>query len=151
MHRVLVVANQTLGGEELLKEIERRAKSQLCEFFVLVPATPLSDLAHGSGAVRHPAASAVFADAGSNDGSGAAEARLNRELDRLRAVGLKAAGEIGDPDPVKAVDDAVSESRFDEIVIATLPPGPSRWLRQDLVHRVQRRVNRPVTHVISTA
>ena len=150
MHRVLVVANQTLGGMELLKEIERRAASQLCEFFVLVPATPPADLHSAPIAIRSDgASSSVFSDAGANDGAAAAEARLNRELDRLHAAGFKASGEIGDPDPVKAVDAAVTAGTFDEIIIATLPAGPSRWLRQDLVHRVQRHVSLPVTHVVA--
>ena len=150
MHRVLVVANQTLGGAELLKEIERRAGTQLCEFFVLVPATPLSELAPvptGGQVGMSP----VFSGVSGNDGTAAAEWRLNRELDSLRAAGFKVQGATGDPDPVQAVDDAMTSQEFDEIIIATLPPGPSRWLRQDLVHRVQRRVSVPLTHVVSAS
>jgi hypothetical protein len=40
---------------------------------------------------------------------------------------------------------------FDEIILSTLPAGPSRWLRQDLPHRLARVTRIPVTHVIGSA
>jgi hypothetical protein len=139
MHRVLIVANQTLGGAELQREIEQRAASEPCEFWVLVPATPLSDLA----VVPHALAS--------SEGTGLAEARLEKELDRLKAAGVTAGGEIGDPDPILAIRDTLKGREFDEIILATLPQGVSRWLRQDLVHRVQRRFPQRLTHVVSAS
>jgi hypothetical protein len=138
MRRVLIVANQTLGGAELQHEIADRTASEPCEFWVLVPATPMSDQVVPQGFVAE-------------DGAAAAEARLHQELSRLGALGVTAAGEIGDPDPVEAIRQTLDTREFDEIILATLPQGVSRWLRQDLVHRVQRKFPQKVTHVVSSA
>jgi len=138
MRRVLIVANQTLGGAELQHEIAERTASEPCEFWVLVPATPMSDQVVPQGFVAE-------------DGAAAAETRLQLELSRLGALGVTAAGEIGDPDPVEAIRQTLDTREFDEIILATLPQGVSRWLRQDLVHRVQRKFPQKVTHIVSSA
>lgn len=66
----------------------------------------------------------------------------------LGMAGLEVeAGLVGDPDPVAAVDDALPTREFDEVVVATLPRGISRWLRLSLPHRLRRMTDLPVTHV----
>jgi hypothetical protein len=138
MRRVLIVANQTLGGTELQREIAARTASGPCEFWVLVPATPMSDQIVPTGLTPE-------------DGTAVAEVRLDKELTRLSELGVTAAGEIGDPDPIAAIQQTMAAREFDEIILATLPQGVSRWLRQDLVHRVQRKFPHQVTHVVSAA
>jgi GABA permease len=138
MRRVLIVANQTLGGTELQREIADRMESGPCEFWVLVPATPTSDQIVPTGLTPE-------------DGTAVAETRLDKELTRLGELGVTAAGEIGDPDPIEAIRATMAARDFDEIILATLPQGVSRWLRQDLVHRVQRKFPHKVTHVVSAA
>jgi hypothetical protein len=83
------------------------------------------------------------------DGTALAENRLEKEVARLGELGLSVAGEIGDPDPLEAIRATLAVREFDEIILATLPQGVSRWLRQDLVHRVDRKFALPVTHVVS--
>ena len=56
---------------------------------------------------------------------------------------------IGDPSPVRAIDDVLIEHPHDEIILSTLPPGISRWLNRDLPRRVEQRFALPVTTVIS--
>ena len=149
MRNILVVANQTLGGTQLQEVIRRRAEREECAFWVLVPATATADLSvpPPTGMGGMPGASG---GAGA-DGAAAAELRLGRELDRLMASGVKAEGEIGDPDPLRAISDALAGRSFDEIILATLPQGISRWLKQDLVSKVHRRFSLPVTHVVADA
>jgi hypothetical protein len=55
---------------------------------------------------------------------------------------------VGDPDPFRAVSDAVAERRFDEIILSTLPPGLSRWIDADLPARLRNNFAIPLTHVI---
>jgi hypothetical protein len=73
--------------------------------------------------------------------------RLESFLDRLRALGVEAAGEVGDRDPVSAVRDALRGREIDEIVLSTLPPGISRWLGLDIPSRLRGAVSVPVTVV----
>jgi cell pole-organizing protein PopZ len=70
-------------------------------------------------------------------------------LERFRKLGAEAQGEVGDERPLEAIADAVREEAFDEIILSTLPPGLSRWLRQDLPHRVERTFDVEVTHVVA--
>lgn len=123
--QTLVIANQTVGGEPLFAELKRRADEGPHRFTVIVPQ-----------------------DGG--DGHHAAEARerLKALLGRLHEEGIPATGGIGDPDPFTAVMNALQFYRVDEIVISTLPKMRSRWLRSDLVERVQRATACPVEHVV---
>jgi hypothetical protein len=78
-----------------------------------------------------------------------AQHRLGQLLDELRRLGAEADGEVGHPDPLRAVSDELSSRSFDEVIVSTLPQPISRWLAMDLPHRLQRRFNLPVTTVIA--
>jgi hypothetical protein len=140
---VLIIANRTLGGDALRQVLEERLDAGPVRFHVVVPAT------------RHPGLMqrAIDAYAGEPDpgelaeGQAADRLRLERELARLRALGARADGEVGDADPVQAALDASVEHRFDEVVLSTLPAGASQWLNMDLPSRLERALDRPVTHV----
>jgi GABA permease len=134
MSRVLVVANETVGAEELLAEIRRIADCRTSRFFVVAPAVAGT---HGLGA---------WNQSGAID---AARARLDRMLRLLREEGLDADGEIGDMLPLAAMGDALRQFEAELIVISTHPPGRSRWLHRDLVAQARRRFGLPITHVIS--
>jgi hypothetical protein len=85
----------------------------------------------------------------STEGAAIARARvvLEQALVRFREDGIDATGEVGDGDPVLAVGDVLNRFDIDEIVVSTLPPGVSRWLKRDLPNRLRRRYGIPVTHV----
>jgi hypothetical protein len=123
--QTLVIANRTAGGEPLFAELKRRAAESPHRFTVIVP----QDGGHG-----HHAAEA--------------RERLTALLERLHREGIPATGGIGDPDPFTAVMNALQFYRVDEIVISTLPKMRSRWLRADLVERVERATACPVEHVV---
>jgi hypothetical protein len=132
MRRYLIVANQTLGGTHLARKVGECIASGPCVFYVVVPATPPQEwVAWTEGGAR-----------------AVAELRLERALARFRALGAEVEGEVGDPRPLEAVADILMQRAFDEILISTLPPGPSRWLRRDLPRRMERRFGLPVTHLV---
>jgi hypothetical protein len=129
---ILVVANRTAESPELLEALKRRAAEGDAVFSLLVPATP-----HG-----------VAWAADMHSGGGEAEQHMENAVERMRAEGLDvSAGKVGDPDPVAAVQDEVNFTKYDEIVVSTLPGGISKWLKLDLPHRVERSTGLPVTHV----
>jgi cell pole-organizing protein PopZ len=146
MRRYLIVANQTLDTEELSRAVEARSAAGPAEFWVLVPATPVTDLARPAflpsmGGVPVPVRSTV------EESRALARSRLDDALARLRAAGVTADGEVGDPDAFRAIEQALATRQFDEIVVSTLPARLSRWLHQDLPSRVERTFHVPVTHV----
>jgi DHA1 family bicyclomycin/chloramphenicol resistance-like MFS transporter len=152
VHQYLVVANHTLGGQELLDAIRDRMSRGPAEFWVLVPATPTIHLINDFNALScaFPVELDVLPSARTRDeGIADAKSNLDTELHRLREIGAKADGAVGDPDPMKAIENTLAQRRFDEIVLSTLPPGISRWLAWDLPHRVRARTEVPLTVITS--
>lgn len=134
MPRYLVVANQTLAGRHLVDEVrERMDEDEDARFHVVVPATP----PHEQMTWTEGEAEAV------------ARERLDQALFEFRELGADASGEVGAARPMDAIRDALRVSDFDEIILSTLPAGPSRWLRQDLPSRVERTFELPVTHLVA--
>jgi hypothetical protein len=148
MQRYMVVANQTLGGDELLAAVRERMAAGPGEFWVVVPATPVNSM---TPIVPMPVMGGVPMLPGSpEDGRRVAEQKLQEELQRLRAAGATVDGAVGDPDPVRAVGEALEGGRFDEVIVVTLPTHLSRWLHQDLPHRLQHKFHVPVTHIATS-
>ena len=146
MRHYMVVANQSLGGEELMNVIKDRMGAGPCDFFVVVPATPAKELVPNI--IPMPVMGGVpLLEASPEEGRKAAEARLQSALKQLAAAGATTDGHVGDPDPVHAVENALASRQFDEIIVSTLPAHVSRWLHQDLPHRLQHKFHLPVTHV----
>jgi membrane protein implicated in regulation of membrane protease activity len=131
--RVLVVANETVGGEELWSVIEELALAAKTEFFVVSPA--LNSRLKTWTSDEDPARAA-------------AQKRLDATLQRLASIGIEARGDIGDVDPLVAIEDAVRLFRPDEIVVSTHPEGRSNWLERGIVSAVRERYDVPLTHVV---
>ena len=119
--RVLVVANRTASTQRLLDEISRRAEREPTRFTLLIPDAPNRKAADWTLEVAIP---------------------LLRRAARAPVDHL-----VGGPDPFIAVQNAVRGHDFDEIIISTLPRRTSKWLRRDLIHRVES-LGLPVTAVI---
>jgi len=151
VHRYLVVANQTLGGPELMDVIRERMERGPAEFWVLAPATPAAQLIGDFGALSgafplDPSVMPTAADL-RDEGIAVARSNLDTELARLREIGAMADGAVGDPNPMTAIEKALAGQQFDEIILSTLPPGISRWLALDLPSRIQRKFDVPLTVV----
>jgi hypothetical protein len=132
--RILVVANQTAEGSELLEEIANRCRGNDCEVMLVCPGMVGSRAEHWASDV--------------DKGMDAARERMARSVAALRRVGVEVRADVGDPDPNLAIEDALRVFPADEIVISTLPPGESRWLEHDVVERTRREVDLPMTHVV---
>ncbi len=155
MSRFLVVANQTIGGSELMDEIRRRIASGPSSFYVLVPATTATSTAYAkvmaSGDTGpSPSATAGFAandEAMAHRAETISRSRLGQLINQIRDQGAEAEGDVGPADPIKAIEEVIALGGFDEIIISTLPAGASRWLRLDVPNRAKRKFKIPVTTV----
>ena len=131
--RILVVANETVGGETLCEEIHRRSEGVDEHVLVVSPAlnSPLKHWVSDEDGAR-----------------AAASQRLTESLVKLRSLGVNAEGEVGDADPLQAIEDALRTFGADEIIISTHPEGRSHWLERGVVDRARERFALPLTHVI---
>ena len=132
-HHILVIANETLSGHELLELLRRKSEGVREQVLVVAPAlnTP----------VRHWASDEDGARA-------AAQQRLDASLERLVAAGVDVRGEVGDGDPLQAIEDALRTFGAHEIVISTHTEGRSHWLQRDVVGAARERFDVPITHVV---
>jgi hypothetical protein len=122
---VLVIANETVIGSQLLDRIRERASRGNASFLLI---SPQSDPSEGA----HPEA----------------ERRLKRALAELRGSGIDAHGQVAHPDPFSAALEAMREERVDEIIVSTFGPEKSGWLRRDLIDRLRQETSLPVEHVM---
>jgi DNA-binding LacI/PurR family transcriptional regulator len=124
VRHVLVVANQTVGGPELIRSLERRSTSSPHRFTVIAP------------------------QSGGEGSEAATQQRLDQTLRELRKAGLDVTGYVTHPDPLTSIRNAFQNHPADEIVISTLPQSKSRWLRGDLITQATRATGRPVEHLV---
>lgn len=125
MAKYLLVAHQTAERRELLEVAKKLAAQDAhARFTLLVPATPVGDLMTWE----------------EGETQEVARARARSASEALQRHGINLVGvRVGDADPVLAVDDEyVARRRYDAIVISTLPPGLSRWIKMDVVSRLRR-------------
>ena len=133
MKTILVVANETLGGAALLERIREHAEAEGGDVRVVI-CVPRTKPRHGN----------IIYDEAVYD---AAQVRIDLARSVLRAEGIDAIGEPGDPDPYTATMNALGFFHIDDVVISTLPETRSGWLRAGLIDRVARATNVPVEHV----
>lgn len=133
-HRLLVVANETVGGEALLAEIGERCRGRDCEILLVTPAVSVSRTEHWVSDV--------------DEAIELARQRMELSLIAIGELGLRARGEIGESDPNVAIEDALRVFPADEIVISTHPPHRSRWLERRVVERAREEIDLPITHVV---
>jgi nucleotide-binding universal stress UspA family protein len=132
-HRILVVANETISGQELLETIQQKSAGVQERVLLVCPAL--------NSPLRHWVSD-------EDDARAAAQARLDTSLASLQAAGIDARGEIGDGDPLQAIEDALRTFAPDELIISTHPVGRSHWLERGVVERAKERFDLPVTHVV---
>ena len=135
MARFLVVADRTATSPELVERVRQLVTEdpEPTSVTLLIPA-------------RSP----------SPQWAGEAKAAARRTGDRATAL-FEAAGAktvsavVGDVSPLLAIEDELAEhpGEYQAVVLSTLPPGISRWLRLDVHHQAERRLDVPVFHVVA--
>lgn len=136
MARYLVVCDQTLESHKLLAQMQELGEGRPCTYHILLPAS-------------HPERTLTWTESADQ---ARAQERLESALVRFRARGLEVSGEVGDPSPVLAVGDVLQREpdAFDALLLCTPPPGARRRLGQDLLHRIERAVSLPVSHLVAS-
>jgi hypothetical protein len=132
MAEILVLANETIGGKNLLDAIRERAADGDANFHVVVP---LTRPRHGN---------VIYDDAVRSS----AQVRVDLALAFMREEGIHGAGEVGDGDPLNAAHDAIAEYGIDEIIVSTLPESTSGWMKRDLIEALENDTGLPVRHVV---
>lgn len=137
MSKYLVVTYQTALSPDLQKTVKSLiAGDAAAEFALLVPDTPGLPVTW-EGETMHAA----------SQRADAAKALLEETVG-ARVVRTA----VGAADPLQAITDELrAHPGYDTLVICTLPPGISRWLKLDLVHRAERHFGRRVIHVVAEA
>ena len=125
--RVLVLANRTVDSPQLREALVARRERGPISVCLLVPAAWEVQDPHG--------------------GVESGRRRINRALTNMRDDGLDVQCKLGDPDPVAALRDVWDPTRYDEVIVSTLPSRVSRWLQMDLPRRAGTITGVPVTHV----
>jgi hypothetical protein len=131
--RILVIANETVGGHTLRSMILQKSLDVREEVLVVTPAlnSPLKHWVSDEDGAR-----------------AAAQRRLDESLTKLAEAGVQARGEVGDGDPLQAIEDALRTFGADEIIISTHPEGRSNWLERGVVENARERFAVPITHVV---
>jgi len=132
MANVLVLANETIGGENLLDAIVERHEQGEAKFFIVVPRT------------RPKYGNVVYDEAVRSS----AQVRVDLALAFARQHDIAAEGEVGDEDPFNAAMDAIAEFHIDEIILSTHPSTSSGWMRRDLPERIREASGLPIKHVV---
>src|SRR5262249_36913769 len=130
---ILVIANETVGGERLRDAILSRSEGYDEQVLGVTPAL--------NSHLRHWASD-------EDNARVEAQKRLDASLARVGAGGMDGQGEGGDPEPVQAMEDALRLFGADEIIISTHPEGRSHWLEKGIVESARERFAVPIAHVV---
>ena len=133
VRRILVIANETVAGRALQDTIRQVSEGVHEQVLVVCPAlnTPLRHWTSDEDAARDEA-----------------RRRLDLSLRQLADDGVEASGEVGDADPLQAIEDALRTFGADEIIVSTHPEGRSNWLERGVVEAARERFAVPITHVV---
>jgi hypothetical protein len=133
-HRLLAIVPESIDGPEPIEELRRHQANGGIELRVVVPAVEANPLRHTLGDIDEPREEA--------------EKRLRATLELLHRNGVEASGEVGDPDPVQAAQDALLKAPADEVVIFEHEDGQSRWFEEGLFDRAKAGLEPPLRMVV---
>jgi hypothetical protein len=133
-HRVIAIVTDELHGSEPMEQLRANADGDGLEVRMVVPAVEASPFRHTMGDIDEPKQQA--------------EERLERNLKTLRDGGLEVSGEVGDPDPVQAAQDALLKGPADEVLIFEHAEGQAEWYEKGLYERAQESLEPPLRLIV---
>jgi hypothetical protein len=135
-HRALVVIDEAVSGRELTRALTERIEDGIKEVFVVAPAMPGSKLEMMMGDV--------------DDAIPPARERLEETLEALRGAGVKADGEVGDSDPIQAMNDEVVKFAPDQIILVAHTEAEGSPIEKGLLEQAERDFDLPVLELVVT-
>jgi len=133
-HRVIAIVTDELHGPEPLEQLQAHSDGDGVEVRVVVPAVEADPLHHTLGDIDEPRKQA--------------ERRLERNLEALGRGDIQVSGEVGDPDPVQAAQDALLKAPADEVLIFEHAEGQEQWYEDGLYERAQESIEPPLRLVV---
>jgi hypothetical protein len=132
--RVIAILTDNLHGSEPVEQILANTDREGVDLRIVVPATEATALRHTLGDIDEP--------------KHEAEERLERALKTLRESGIEVSGEVGDPDPVQAAQDALLKAPADEVLIFEHCDEQSKWYEEGLLEKAQEGIEPPLRVVV---
>ena len=132
--RVLVVVDETVAGAELRESLVKHLGEDRGEVFVVAPALADSALKHTMGDVD----SAI----------GPAEERLRKTLEELHKAGIEARGEVGDSEPIQAIQDEIQKFHPDRVLVVAHRDEEGAFAEKGLLEQAQRDLDLPVLELV---
>ena len=127
----MILANEAIGDQALVREIVRHTQGRPAQARIVAPAIVKSPLDLAAGDV--------------DDEITEARRRLEVSIAALAESGIQATGDVGEADPVLALEDALRLFPADEVIVVAHPQDHATWLEQDVVERTRREVDIPIT------
>jgi hypothetical protein len=131
--RILVVATAPVSGESLRARLRSRA-GEAVDVRVVAPAadlSPLDWLANAEDDARGISA----------ERAGKVEKAVEPEAESVEA-------EVGDTDPMQAIEDALRQFPADELLLVTRPQDEAGWLEEGTAEEALARFDLPITHLV---
>lgn len=132
--RALVVVNEQVAGGELRDVLLAHLGTEISEVFVVAPALADSGLKHTMGDI--------------DDAISPARERLRGTLQELRDAGLNADGEVGDSDPVQAINDEIIKFDPEQILVVAHRDEEGAFAEKGLLEQAERDFDLPVTELV---
>lgn len=132
--QVIAILTDNLHGSEPVEQILANADQDGVELRIVIPATEANALHHTLGDIDEPRKEA--------------EERLERALATLRKDGIEVSGEVGDPDPVQAAQDALLKAPADEVLIFEHCDEQSKWYEEGLLEKAQEGIEPPLRVIV---
>ena len=132
--QVIAIITDDLHGSEPAEQMRKNADGDGLEVRIVVPAVEASPLQHTLGDIDEPKEQA--------------RQRLEQALVALRESGIQVSGEVGDPDPVQAAQDALLKGPADEVLIFEHCDRQSKWYESGLLERAQEAIEPPLRMIV---